>query len=55
MAQSDAPAGEFIDVDTGEDHSCGLRTYGTAVCWKEGLQMAADERSHPEHAKAFPL
>ena len=31
--QTDAPAGEFRDVAAGNEHSCGLRTSGTIVCW----------------------
>ena len=31
--QTDAPAGSFIAVSTGQTHSCGLRDTGAIECW----------------------
>ena len=32
-----APTGQFVDVDAGFQHTCGLRSNGAIVCWGRTL------------------
>jgi len=36
--QIEAPAGNFVTVDSGENHSCALRDDGQALCWGENSE-----------------
>ena len=40
--ESDAPPGEFTAVSGGDEHSCGLRTDATIVCWGNNQDDQAD-------------
>ena len=43
--QATPPLGEFTSVSSGYDHTCGVRTDGTLVCWG---QQARNLTAHPE-------
>ena len=40
--QADAPPGKFTTITTGSDHSCGIRTDHTAVCWGDNTYGQTD-------------